>query len=304
MRKFIIFLWLANLITQTGYGENPKLSLKHALVLGSIQGITEFLPVSSTGHMVLANECFFEKNFQQSNPEYKNFKRSLKDYLVCIQLGTIATLLFVYRREIKRIFYGLFGKDSGGFRLGLNLGLAFSPVGICGFLFADWIHEKLYGKSTIFWALIAGALLILLTGDTKKTSNESTSEEALFRISTRTAIGIGIFQLLALWPGLSRSLMTILAGVWLGLSLSQSVHFSFLLGLLTSSVATGYKLLTHGNEMICTLEIQPMLAGIFIAMLFGFLTVYGFLFYLRNHSLKIFAYYRLFLAFLVYIFAI
>ncbi len=305
MRKFIIFLWLANLMVQFGYGETPKLSLKHAFVFGSIQGITEFLPVSSTGHMVLANECFFEKSIQpitsESASEYKIFKRSLTDYLICIQLGTIATLLFVYRKELKRIFYGLMGRDTAGFRLALNLGLAFFPVGICGFVFGDWIHENLYGKLTIFFALIAGAILILVTKNPQKASS---SDKSLFDISTQTAMGIGVFQLLALWPGLSRSLMTILAGVWLGLSLAQSVHFSFLLGLLTSSVATGYKLLTHGVEMVHTLEIGSMFVGIFVAMFFGFLTVYSFLFYLKNHSLKLFAYYRLFLALLVYIFAI
>lgn len=290
---------------------SSSFALSHAIALGITQGITEFLPVSSTGHMILVNGYFLNKLPVQayektSTPTRHSIRveRALKNYMVCIQLGTIFTLVFFYRKEILRMLHGLFGKDKQGFLLLKNLVLAFFPVGVLGFLFGNWIHEHLYSHTMVVLALVLGALAIFCVEARclrKKSPMENVS--SLFGLSTWTALGIGLFQVLALWPGLSRSLVTILGGVLLGLSLLQAIHFSFLLGLLTSGVATTYKLLTAGSEMLNTLSGSSMALGIGMAFIFGLATIHAFLGYLKTHGLRLFAYYRMVLALLFVILA-
>jgi undecaprenyl-diphosphatase len=289
MGGIILGLWIKGVNAESS--GLTEWSVKHTVALGIVQGITEFLPVSSTGHMLLLNGFFFKTS---------ELPRSLKTYVVCIQLGTIVVLGWAYGREIKRIIRGIVGRDPLGFRLGMNLCLAFIPAGLCGFFWSDWIHQHLYQKGPIIWALVGGSVLIFITDRLNPRPLTQTGND-VFAVPTWTAWKIGMWQVLALCPGLSRSLITILAGLWLGLSLLQSVHFSFLLGCLTSSVSVGYEILSRGGEMANGGAIGPILAGMGVAMACGFVTIRGFLWFLQTHSLKIFAYYRLILAGIIWI---
>lgn len=274
--------------------QSDLLSFWHAITLGIIQGITEFLPVSSTGHMILINYLF------QPNTNNASWEQSLNTYMVCIQLGTIVALILFFRHEIIQMIQGLLGKNKAGLRLGINLCIAFIPAGACGFFCGDWIQSHLYGKSSLIYSVLAGAFLIFyLHYYTQKTPHKY---DQLDQITTRMAIGIGLWQIVALWPGFSRSLATIAGGIFVGLSLTKAIQFSFLLGLLTSSVACGYKGLKHGAEMLQTLDMTSITAGIIVATIVGLSSIQFLLLCLKRYGLKPFGYYRCVLALLLMIF--
>lgn len=264
----------------------------HATALGIVQGITEFLPVSSTGHMILINDYFFKPL------ESNRMQKSIEDYMVCIQLGTILTLLSFYRRDVMRILKGWFlREDPLGFKLGLNVGVAFIPAGLLGFLLDGFIQTHFYNKTFISLSLfVGGAIILWLEGFRAKNPGRV---DDIYALPLRSAIIIGFFQVIALWPGFSRSLATIMGGIFVGLTLMQAIRFSFLLGLLTSSVATAYKLLKHGSDIFQTIPMDTYLLGIAVAFLVGMSTISLFLRFLQTNGLKIFGYYRLLIGLLL-----
>lgn len=268
------------------------ISKSHAATLGVFQGITEFLPVSSTGHMILVNDCFFKstENIQVQN--------SVENYMVCIQLGTILTLLLFYRKDVFRILNGWFlRKDQAGFNLGLNVGVAFIPAGLLGFILDGFIQEHFYNKSFIALSLLVGGGVILWLERLRQKKSGALND--IYKLPLRTAVIIGLFQTIALWPGFSRSLATIMGGIIVGLTLTQAIKFSFLLGLLTSSVATLYKLLKHGSEIFQSIPIDTYLLGIAVAFIVGISTISLFLRFLQKNGLKIFGYYRILIGLLL-----
>ena len=137
---------------ETNEAHTEKIPLSQAVTLGVIQGITEFLPVSSTGHMIIANECFFHAS-QQS----KSLQAALNNYMVCINLGTLLVLLLFFRNDVRRILNGLCGKDTKGFKLAFNLGIAFVPAGILGLL-TDKTLERFYTPTCVATGLMLGSI--------------------------------------------------------------------------------------------------------------------------------------------------
>lgn len=281
----VLPLWAQGAAASTQQND-IAMPLSQAVTLGAIQGMTEFLPVSSTGHMILANHYIFHV------PEAQ--KDSWNDYLVCIQLGTILTLLLFYRRDIGRILRGCCGKDTDGFRLGWNVGLAFVPAGLLGFFCDGYIQQKLYNPLCIAWALAIGGYFISLIESWRV--KHAPRYASVYNLTARSALAIGLCQCIALWPGFSRSLATIIGSLLVGLSLVESIRFSFLLGLLTSTVATLYKLLKHSDALLHMLSQSMAWVGIGVAFVLGLLTIHLFLRYLQRHGLKIFGYYRILLA--------
>ncbi|MDR0647287.1 MAG: undecaprenyl-diphosphate phosphatase [Puniceicoccales bacterium] len=276
------------------------LDVGHACALGLTQGITEFLPVSSTGHMILVNELFLKSGTDYLGKVLNSTQIALNHYMVCIQLGTIWVLILFYRREIKKMLAGLTGKNSEGLRLALHMVVAFIPVGLLGFVGGDWIQTHLYNRSCVLAAVFTGGIFIFFVENYRKRRQVRWT---LDNMPLKVALGIGLFQLIALWPGFSRSLATIVGGIMLGMSLVQSIHFSFLLGLLTSTIATGYKFLKNGSEMLQSLDAVSMLMGIMVAFAVGLVTIHAFFGYLKKNGLGIFGYYRLGLAVIFTIFA-
>ena len=267
--------------------DSAKIMTAQAVALGAIQGITEFLPVSSTGHMILANEKMFSVS-QNGNAQ----KEAIDSYMVCIQLGTILTLLLFYRKQICRIFLGCLGKDRVGFKLGFNVGIAFIPAGLIGFLLDGFIQAYFYNSLWISIALIAGGFVIL---NLKKISRKRKAYRDIYDLSLCSAWVIGLFQVIALWPGFSRSLATILGGIWIGFNLIQAIHFSFLLGLLTSTVAMLYKFLKHSDVLLQYIDGASAWLGIGTAFVLGMLTIKIFFKFLQKHDLTVFGYYRIFI---------
>ncbi|MEW6776761.1 MAG: undecaprenyl-diphosphate phosphatase [Bdellovibrionota bacterium] len=260
----------------------PVMDLWQAVFLGFIEGITEYLPVSSTGHLLLAGRLLGIGRGAESNA-----------YAICIQGGAIAAVLGLYRRRVAGMIRGIVGKDETGKRLFLRILLAFLPAAVIGFLLDDWIEGKLFGLWPVAFAWAVGGVFILLVRKRGPAPGASLEE-----ISPKQALFIGFAQCLALWPGVSRSLATILGGVSLGLSTAAAVEFSFLLGVLTLGAAASYKALSHGGAIVKSYGLAAALLGFASAWLFAALSVKWMVGYLEKKGLALFGYWRLAVALL------
>lgn len=289
-----LFLLLYGCLFSLGVYGDEALTKGQAVVLGAIQGVTEFLPVSSTGHMILANEILFKDSCTSEQ------KAHVDNFLICVQVGTILTLLLFYRKYVLRILRGWLGKDKLGFRLGLNVGVAFIPAGLLGFFCDGFIQKYFYTRNFIATSLCIGGIAIFLLEFYRK--KRPARLDDVYQLSLRSAFVIGLFQMIALWPGFSRSLATIIGGIVVGFNLMQAINFSFLLGLLTSGVASGYKFLKGGTVFLNAIPWDTCLLGISIAFIIGIATIGIFLRYIKNNGLQIFGWYRVLIGILLSIF--
>jgi len=254
-----------------------------AIVLGAVEGLTEYLPVSSTGHLILAQRALGIPADEAANA-----------YAICIQGGAIVAVLGLYRARVGQMARGLAGRDLPGRRLVLALALAFAPAAVVGLLLDDVIERALFGLWPIVAAWLVGGLAILALG--RRGARAAGAGRALEDLAPAAALAVGLFQVLALWPGTSRSLVTILGGLAVGLSLSAAVEFSFLLGVVTLLAATAYKASGEGARMVDSYGIPSLLAGAAAAWLFALLSVRWMVSWLKGHGLALFGWYRVALA--------
>lgn len=249
-----------------------------ALLLGLVEGLTEYLPVSSTGHVLVAQRLLGIPVSEAANA-----------YAIAIQAGAIAAVLVLYRERVGRMLRGLVGKDPEGARLTGSLLVAFLPAAFVGLAFDDAIEAILFGPWPIVCAWAVGGLVLLIFGD-KLRGREGLPLEA---VGPRLALLIGLAQCAALWPGVSRSLATILGGLALGLSMAAAVEFSFLLGLLTLGAATAYKTLQSGGAMLETYGLFPLATGFIAAWVSAMLAMRWMVTWLTHRGLGVFAWWRL-----------
>ncbi len=281
------------------------LSYREALVLGLVEGLTEFLPVSSTGHLILASHLLGLKEkgsaenliSQSAEPEGSPYsvKSAVDAYSIVIQFGAIAAVALVYWSRITSIFLGLAGKSREGLLLGRNLLAAFVPAVVIGLLLEDIIDTYLFNNLTVATALMAGGLLIFIIDGWQKRAGKSSSGNDLqiYDLTLRQSILVGLFQCIALWPGASRSLMAIVGGYAVGLKPWRAAEFSFLLGLPTLTGAALYKGLKAGPEMLDLLGLGPVIFGCLVAAISAGLSVTWMVRYLTRHGLSIFGWYRI-----------
>ncbi len=285
--------------------DDPKavLSYQEALVLGLVEGLTEFLPVSSTGHLILAGSLL---GLKENDPDGGSdaVKAAVDAYSIVIQFGAIAAVALVYWNRIVSIFLGLAGKNRNGLLLGRNLLVAFVPAVVIGLLLEDIIAAYLFNNLTVAAALMAGGLLIFFMDWWQKRKNRSSAEveTQIYDLTIRQSILVGLFQCVALWPGASRSLMTIVGGCVVGLKPWRAAEFSFLLGLPTLTGAAIYKGLKAGPQMMDVLGFGPLVAGCLVAAVSAGLSVKWMVHYLTRHGLSIFGYYRIALALWIFVF--
>lgn len=279
----------------------PALTLGQAMVLGVVEGLTEYLPVSSTGHLLLAERIMAVGETSAGSPETGGRAKEAADaYTICIQAGAIIAVLGLYFRRVGQMLRGLIGKDAEGRRLLINVGAGFLPAAVIGLLFNKLIKTYLFGMWPVTLAWFFGGVAILVVSWRKPNPDRAKPQGwALGELSWRMALLIGFAQCLAMWPGVSRSLITIVGGVLVGLSLPAAVEFSFLLGLITLGAATGYDALKHGQVMLQTFSVGSLMVGVVFAFFSAVLSVKWMVGYLNRHGLAIFGYYRVALALVV-----
>lgn len=265
-----------------------------AIVLGLVEGLTEYLPVSSTGHLLLTQRLLGITSSDTSDA-----------FAICIQVGAILAVLGLYFGRVKQMTLGWLGKDPEGFRLGLNIIAAFMPAAIVGLLLEKPIKKYLFGGDAWgMWPIIAawfvGGVAILVVGAWQARRKEiQQPSKSLLDLTWKAAIIIGLIQCIAMWPGVSRSLVTIVGGLIVGLSLPAAVEFSFLLGLLTLTAATVYDALKHGSEMLAEYGPTQIFLGLLAAWISAVVAVKWMVSYLKRNGLAIFGYYRIALAIVV-----
>ncbi len=289
----------ASLAAQTGTGENEgpafraaspsdmsaarsPMSALQAAALGAIEGITEFLPVSSTGHLLVAQKLMGMGDTPRS-------KDASDAYAICIQLGAILAVLLISFGRIRGMAMGVIGRDKNGLRLFINLVIAFVPAALIGFLLEDRLKQSLFDPPYVAAAWIIGGLFILLFMRKKGAEGGLSVDD----MSWRHALIIGLAQIAALWPGVSRSLSTMAAGMLLGLSVSAAVEFSFLLGLVTLGAATVYEGFKRGPEIIAFFGWINPLIGLLVAGITAFIAVKWMISYLTRRSPAVFGWYRI-----------
>jgi undecaprenyl-diphosphatase len=256
-----------------------------ALILGIVEGVTEYLPVSSTGHLILAQRALGIEDTAAS-----------KAYAICIQSGAILAVLGIFTRHVARMLRGLVGKDADGLRLAVLLIVAFVPTGVVAVLAKKTIDRYLLHLWPITAAWFVGGLAILAFGAWQRSDQGRVGTKTVFGLTWSSAFAIGCVQCLGLWPGVSRSLVTILGGLAVGLGMTAALEFSFLLGVVTLSAATFYEAAKHGRDMLAAYDPAPLAIGFAAAVVSAAIAVGGMLRYLRGRGMDVFGYYRIVLA--------
>ncbi len=259
------------------------LSVFAAVVLGLVEGITEYLPVSSTGHLLITNEILGLGGTQAADD-------ALDTYAICIQAGAILAVLFVYQERIRQMIDGLLGRSEEGRRVLVAVIAAFVPTAIIALAIFNTVRDRLFGPTPIAVAWLVGGVGILIL--TRRGFFDRAGAE-LATITFRQAGLIGLLQAAAVWPGTSRSLVTIVAGVLVGLSLRAAVEFSFLLGLITLTAATAFAGLSDGAELVDTFGVVTPVVGLVVAFVSAVAAVRWMVAWLSDRGFEVFGWYRI-----------
>ena len=278
---------IAVLATATSDAASHELTAAKALILGIVEGITEFLPISSTGHLLVTQKLLGVGDTDAT-------KDAADTYAITIQAGAILAVVVLYCARLKSMASGLVGRDESGRRVLGALAIAFVPAAVVGVALESAIKNHLFGVGPVIAAWIVGGVLILYAARYFRQRPSGTL--SLEDITVRAAVVIGIAQVLALWPGTSRSLVTILAALALGFSMPAALEFSFLLGLATLTAATAFEALKHGSELIDTYGWVNPLIGFVAAFVSAVIAVRWLVGYLNKHGLELFGWYRLVVA--------
>lgn len=273
-----------------------------AFILGVIEGITEYLPVSSTGHLLVAQHFM-----GIGGPVGSQAKAAADAFAVCIQGGAILAVLGLYWPRVLQMIRGVLGKDAQGLKLGIAILAGFLPAAVIGLLISHWLKAHLFGMWPVISAWVIGGIAILVTAWWRRKTPPRGGGVDLEHLTWQLAVIIGLLQCVAMCPGTSRSLMTICGGLFVGLSVSAAVEYSFLLGVLTLTAATfkeaADKVADFGPDyntrfggthlMIHQYGITPMLIGIVAAAAAAALAVKWLVSYLQSHGLSVFGWYRI-----------
>jgi undecaprenyl-diphosphatase len=272
-----------------------------AVILGIVEGLTEYLPVSSTGHLILVSR-------------WLGFSGEVADTVdIAIQLGAILAVV-VYERTKLKTFLGQAWREQVEFRRQVSaggersfseklhasmqahrslwfligLGVAFLPAGAIGFLTHKWIEKNLFNPITVAAALIVGGFIIMWIEAWK---HEATITE-LDRVPLFSAFMVGVAQCASLIPGTSRSGATIIGGLLVGMDRKVATEYSFFLALPTLIIATGYKLIKAGS-LLNGADLMALFLGMVVSFLVAWAVIAGFLAFVQRHTLNLFAYYRI-----------
>jgi undecaprenyl-diphosphatase len=252
----------------------------HAAILGVVEGITEYLPVSSTGHLILAGKLLGEGG------------EAAKSFEIVIQLGAILAVLIHYRALLAERTAGLWQKRPESMRLLIALAIGFAPAAVVGVLLRKTIKAHLFGPKPVAEALIVGGVIMIVV-EWLRRRNQVTGADGLDEVGPGRALAIGVGQCFALWPGASRSMCTIVAGQLAGLSTATAAEFSFLLALPTLGAATLYEGFKARHALAVSGEALDLAIGLVVSFFVAWAVIAGFLRYLKSRGLQPFGYYRI-----------
>jgi undecaprenyl-diphosphatase len=234
-------------------------------------------------------------------------KLAADTFAICIQGGAILAVLGLYYKHVLKMLMGVLGRDPEGLKLAIAILAGFLPAAVLGLLLNDIIEEKLFGMWPVIFAWIVGGFGILWTVNYRRKNPPRGNGRDILKLAWQSALFIGFLQCVAMWPGTSRSLMTICGGLIVGLSVKSAVEYSFLLGVLTLTAATAKKALWKiegiGADydvwfggiklLIDQYDTLPLIAGLLTAAISAAFAVKWLVSYLQSHGLQIFGYYRI-----------
>ena len=270
------------------------MNILKAILFGIIEGITEWLPISSTGHMIILNDLV---KLEVSSEFYSLFE-------VVIQLGAVLSVVIIY---FKTIFQWRFGKNKKDTKNTFNLWgkilVACLPAAIIGLLFDDLLDKYLYNSIVVSLMLIIYGILFIIIES--KHHNKDTRVNDLKEITYKDALLVGIFQLLALIPGTSRSGATIIGGLLIGLKRSVIAEFTFFLAIPVMAGASLLKILKYIIKVglsFTGIELMTLLVGSLVAFIISIIVIKFLMNYIRRHDFKVFGYYRIILGIIVFMY--
>ena len=266
-----------------------------AILFGIVEGITEWLPVSSTGHMILLDQ-FIKLDVSEEFYEF---------FQVVIQLGAILAVILIYFKEI---FPWGFGKGKKDTKKTLNLWgkiiVACLPAAVLGLLFDDWLDAHLYNAVVVALMLIIYGVLFIFV-ETRPRDKKKITTRSMDEITYKQALGVGAFQLLALIPGTSRSGATILGGLMLGMKRKTISDFTFILAIPVMAGASLLKFVKYVHKVgfaMTGIEVMVLIVGCVVAFVVSYFVIKGLLSYIRKHNFVIFGIYRIILGIIVLIY--
>ena len=256
----------------------------HAAILGIVEGLTEFLPISSTGHLILAGHLLGVQG------------EAAKTFEIVIQAGALIAVLGLYGSRVRSMGRGLFGHDAAGRALLSKLVVSFLPAALVGGAFHSGIKARLFSVWPVVGALAVGGVVMIALDPWLRHRQATRTIDSL---GLGEALLIGLAQCLSLWPGTSRAMVTILAGLLLGLSATAAAEYSFLLALPTLGAATLFDAMKSGSMLVTHVGWLAIFVGFFTAAVVAALAIKGLIQYLTRHGLAVFGWYRVGLALLV-----
>ncbi len=245
-----------------------------AIIMGLVEGLTEFLPISSTGHLIVVGDLI-------------NFHNDGRVFEIAIQLGAILAVVVEYRRKFTQVAFGMFS-DPQAQKFIINLIIAFIPAAIVGVLFISLIKTYLFNALTVAIMLILGGLVILWAERRKHDIRVTDVDD----IGWRDALKVGLFQVVSMIPGTSRSGATIIGGLFIGLDRKVAAEFSFFLAVPTMVAATVYDIYKH-RDLLEMGDFPMFAAGFITAFISAWIAVRTLVRFVANHSYEIFAWYRI-----------
>jgi undecaprenyl-diphosphatase len=254
-----------------------------ALLLGILEGLTEYLPVSSTGHLILASHWLGLEG------------EAVKTFEVVIQAGALGAVLALYRDRVAAMARGLAGRDAAGRALAVNLAVSFLPAAAAGLLLHRAIKAHLFTGRAVVAALALGGVMMLVV-DRRLRARGRAPGRSVESITVGEALLIGAAQCLSLWPGISRAMVTLIAGMLVGLPATAAAEYSFLLALPTLGMATVFDAATGGAALLRDVGALSLALGFSAAAVVAALAIRGFVRYLTRRGLAPFGWYRLALA--------
>jgi len=271
--------------------DRSRVTILQAIILGLVEGVTEYLPVSSTGHLILVAWLL-------GLSEDAAKKAAVDSFNIVIQGGAILAVLGLYRARVAAMVKGLSGANHAGLMLFLKLIVAFLPAAVLGLMFNKAIKERLFLPIPVLMALGGGGVLLLVLSPWIRTlvGRERDEKDDFSMLSFQHALAIGFMQALAMWPGTSRSMVTILGGMLFGLSPRRAAEFSFLLGLPTLSAACAYEIFKQRHDLGVRIDElggpAPIVIGLAVAAISAAFAVKWLVGYLSRGGFAVFGWWR------------